>query len=128
MVDTDSSVDTGRPEDGTDGDAQLSPINDAQVVDFGLGMDSGLPVDMGIEADSGLMTDVGSVDDLGGGRDMAAVPDGCGNGQRAPTEECDDGNRENGDGCNEDCHWECGIVFTDKTKNVMMAIDWWGWL
>jgi cysteine-rich repeat protein len=37
------------------------------------------------------------------------IPDGCGNGTLDSAEECDDGNNENGDGCDEACNLEvCG--------------------
>ena len=37
----------------------------------------------------------------------------CGNGQPDPGEECDDGNRDTGDGCDTDCMNECGNEWLD---------------
>jgi cysteine-rich repeat protein len=44
-------------------------------------------------------------DDAGGGDDAAASL--CGNGVVDPMEQCDDGNRTNGDGCQVDCTFTC---------------------
>jgi len=35
----------------------------------------------------------------------------CGNGREDPGEECDDGNYDNGDGCNSSCKVEFGYKF-----------------
>jgi cysteine-rich repeat protein len=39
--------------------------------------------------------------------DRVEVPVGCGDGVVAPTEECDDGNAVDGDGCDSDCTYSC---------------------
>jgi cysteine-rich repeat protein len=39
----------------------------------------------------------------------ACVPEGCGDGVLADPEECDDGNTENGDGCESDCTFTCEV-------------------
>lgn len=48
----------------------------------------------------------------------APVPSSCGNAIQEPIklEECDDGNRANGDGCNEDCNIEDGFSCTDVNR------------
>lgn len=40
-------------------------------------------------------------------RSGACVPVGCGDGVVSGTEECDDGNNVDGDGCDADCTWTC---------------------
>lgn len=58
----------------------------------------------------GPMTDPsGSVD-----TSSPAVPDVCGDGQRGVSEQCDDGNQDNGDGCNEHCATEPGWSCDDE--------------
>ena len=42
---------------------------------------------------------------------------GCGNAQKNPGEECDDGNTNNGDGCSTNCRWEyCGNGVIDADE------------
>jgi cysteine-rich repeat protein len=46
--------------------------------------------------------------DSGTGDDSGLIdPSLCGNGMVDPSEQCDDGNRTNGDGCNNNCHFTC---------------------
>lgn len=47
--------------------------------------------------------------------DGVCFPDGCGDGNLDPAEVCDDGNREDGDGCNHDCRSleQCGNTVID---------------
>lgn len=37
------------------------------------------------------------------------APPGCGDGMTTPPEECDDGNKVDGDGCNNDCRFSCHL-------------------
>lgn len=48
-----------------------------------------------------------------------ASPIGCGNGKLDPGEECDDGNTEDGDGCNSACRFEAGPM--KKTSGGKVA-------
>ncbi|KAK6511708.1 hypothetical protein TWF481_000614 [Arthrobotrys musiformis] len=48
-----------------------------------------------------------------------ASPIGCGNGKLDPGEECDDGNTEDGDGCNSACRFESG--FKKKSSGGKIA-------
>ena len=41
------------------------------------------------------------------------TPDGCGNGQQDPGEDCDDGNQINADGCNDDCRLSGTLLWDD---------------
>jgi cysteine-rich repeat protein len=49
----------------------------------------------------------------------SCVSSGCGDGVVSGTEECDDGNQVDGDGCNNDCKLSC--VPTDATRNCTPA-------
>jgi cysteine-rich repeat protein len=73
-------------------------------------------------ADGGGARGDGGVGDLDGGRMNASRPDGgpdaepvCGNGTPEGDQECDDGNRRGGDGCNLRCQLEsCGNGQRDR--------------
>ncbi|WP_083458464.1 MopE-related protein [Sandaracinus amylolyticus] len=69
-------------------------------------VDAGMP-DAGVE-DAGVDVD-GGVDDPTRGQCRAGVcvTRGCGNGVLGSGEECDDGNAEDGDGCDVDCTYTC---------------------
>jgi cysteine-rich repeat protein len=49
----------------------------------------------------------------------------CGDGVKQPVEECDDGNRENGDGCNEFCVVEDGCLIGHKWDIDENPLDGW---
>ncbi|MBK7402047.1 MAG: DUF4215 domain-containing protein [Myxococcales bacterium] len=49
-------------------------------------------------------TDTGTPSETGDDGDLPPV---CGNGAKEGTELCDDGNKANGDGCENDCTWSC---------------------
>ncbi|WP_236516021.1 MopE-related protein [Sandaracinus amylolyticus] len=69
-------------------------------------VDAGMP-DAGIE-DAGVDFDGGTDDPtIGQCRAGVCVSRGCGNGVLGEGEECDDGNSEDGDGCDTDCTYSC---------------------
>lgn len=55
----------------------------------------------------------GSSDDVGGSSTGESVGGECGDGIVDAAEDCDDGNRDDFDGCDQACAWEtCGYAFT----------------
>ena len=92
-------------------DPGYSPVDTACV-----GGDAGDVPDARDDADG----DAGG--DADGGGDDAAdpgdVPPGCGDGLVALTEECDDGNDVEGDGCDADCTYSCHVAADCDDGNV----------
>jgi cysteine-rich repeat protein len=107
------AADSGIAEDaGTDaGIAPDAGGHDAGAADSGLAEDAGTdagPADSGTAQDAG--TDAGIAPDAGG-PDAGAAPDAgvaqvCGDGVVEGTEQCDDGNLFNLDGCDSSCQYE----------------------
>ena len=50
--------------------------------------------------------------------------DVCGDGMKFTTEDCDDGNLNNGDGCNSDCEFEPGYSCVDEVFDGHPAVRW----
>jgi len=73
---------------------EATPVADAGAP----GLDASSPAP---EADAGSPADAG-VDDQDAGREAR-----CGDGVVSGDEDCDDGNRVEGDGCDDDCTWSC---------------------
>jgi len=80
---------------------------DADVLrDASVSFDARLPSDIG-------STDTGFVNSDAGNHSDAMTPTSdpiCGDGRKDPTEACDDGNTQDGDGCRSDCSGVCSVA------------------
>jgi len=117
-----------RPHDADAGtrlglDAGFS--TDAEVTDFDAGVvDASIYLDTAIESDFGHSesSDARPIVDAFIGIDVAHSPDGaehgegCGDRILSNEEECDDGNRLDGDGCSAACRRECGNGVRDLNE------------
>jgi cysteine-rich repeat protein len=52
---------------------------------------------------------------------LRIMPRSCGDGRLGPSEECDDGNALNGDGCDASCHIEAGCALSEGADTTLMA-------
>ena len=101
---------TDAPVGGDSGDIDASPSDAAPPDDAGStdaappddAGDAGNTSDAGGATDAGDAGDAGNTSDAGGGSDAGPVAV-CGNRILEPTEECEDGNTANGDGCDDTC-------------------------
>jgi uncharacterized delta-60 repeat protein len=93
--------------------------------------ETGADDDAGSDAASGANTSSAGSDTAAGAD--TGIPAGCGDGTRDADEQCDDGNLEEGDGCNPDCRlsgqvqWQhfgaAGFGLDDDANDVAVAAD-----
>lgn len=95
-------------EDGTECALRGVPIPD--------GADGGV-------ADGGVGLDVDGGIPLGQCRAGTCVAPGCGNGVQSGDEECDDGNIEDNDGCDNDCTFTCSLDEDCQNETVCDGIE-----
>ncbi len=98
-----SSCDDGDPCDGVE--ACSAVTHNGQT---GQACTTGTPLDNGTSCGTNMICE-----------NASCVTGVCGDGYVTGTEECDDANSVNGDGCNNDCTFSC--VSTDATRNCTPA-------
>jgi cysteine-rich repeat protein len=110
-------------DDGTECTLRELPMQDAGMPDGGM-PDGSADLDAGVDVDSSVDLDAGIEDpNLGQCRVGACVARGCGNGVQSGTEECDDGNSEDGDGCDNDCSFTCNVDEDCQNDTVCDGIE-----